>query len=61
MRKVQSAPPSLCRSLHGVGAACPPPSQCVFDGRQRLTFVLQVLLQLSEQMVPLLSIHKDLL
>lgn len=39
----------------------PPPSQCVFDGRQRLTFVLQVLLQLSEQMVPLLSIQKDLL
>lgn len=34
-------------------------SQCVFDAGQR--FVLQVLLQLSEQMVPLLSIDQDLL
>lgn len=37
------------------------PSQCVFDGGQRFTFVLQVLLQLSERMVPLLSIQQDLL
>lgn len=36
-------------------------SQCVFDGGQRFTFVLQVLLQLSEHMVPLLSIQQDLL
>lgn len=31
-------------------------SQCVFDGSQRFSFVLQVLLQLPEGVVPLFSI-----
>lgn len=36
-------------------------SQCVFDGSQRFSFVLQFLLQLPERAVPLLSIQQDLL
>lgn len=36
-------------------------SQCVFDGSQRFSFVLQVLLQLPKGVVPLLSVKKDLL
>lgn len=35
--------------------------QCVFEGGQGFTFVLQVLLQLPEQMVTFLSIQQDLL
>ncbi len=51
---------SLCSQIASCQLGCRP-SQRVFDGGQRFLFVLQVVLQLSEQMIPLLSIQQDLL